>query len=558
MRELKFASLLAVALLVLSFGMVSCSEDDENLFAEESTLTLSQVELTIDNKEQEVPQVTFISNQPTVDAFPNVDWLDVKISGTAVNILADKNEETTDRKGEVVVMAGNAVETITITQSAADLLLEVDPMEVKVPHAGKEILVSVTTNDNTWTVEQPSEDWVVVERFTPELVKIIVKPNEGKESRSVTVFAQSGNITRHINISQQGISGPKFMLPLLKYNASTWEIVNYETQQNNFMVHYTPSVPLFGKYEEKYTFASSSPVFIDVIYTKSIISLVVTDILMRSLDYETIASDELRAYLEDNGFKLDKRTDKGYMGTLLTDESETSVEVITNRPGTGLASGIAFSFKPRQVGHYETFKEFPWDRSVYLKDLAAHPYSKIKQTELDEGGIIEEEIASKDHPEYIEVLAVNASEKLHEETSLYQRNFFMQIDLNKKPEDILLDQFMCIWDNVTLGARKQGNVFLLTDEFKELMREEGFAFYGTDQGGNEWYIQEDENILIIPRGARYTDILNGQEVFSIHYVDPTRLGKNMMSLHGIERQEMLNKLSEQILNRTDELLHRIK
>lgn len=498
------------AMVLLSVFAISCTPKDDS--PEEATLSLSSSSLVLTNAAQDptAPQITVTTNQPKFTVSSNASWLQAEASGTGVKISALANELGKDRKGEVLVFAGGLVEKIVVTQSAADIVLSVSPTDINVARAGREILIAVKTNSEVWNVETEA-DWLKIDKVS-EFVKVEVTPNSAEDTRVGKIIAKAGTKIEEIVITQAGMGGQKFMLPLLEQKVNIYKIFNHEnTQGNYFIKHESNGLSAFGipAKNDFYQFAYSSPVFTTVTYVTDIATNTMYGIQMLSDDPESIGSDELRTFLTNAGFTLEKATEEGYVGERAEEGYTTKVAVVN----TEKECGILFAFEARQTKEYKTFEKFPWDQSPLL-DNPQWPSSKIVESEKAEGHTVVVKTNQK-HPQLTEMIQVTLKESSNQEVPHF-RLYFMNVNEEKGTSTDLTAELLTIWTNFELMAYESNETFILTNEFKELLNKNGFVKYFENEGKVYWYNKE-KKIMVLPGGARFSDVNNAEPVCRMNY-----------------------------------------
>ena len=100
-----------------------------------------------------------------------------------------------------------------------------------------------------------------------------------------------------------------------------------------------------------------------------------------------------------------------------------------------------------------------------------------------------------------------------------------------------------------------GNSWELTSEFLELLESSGFVFYLENQG-SEFYFNAEKELMIVPRGVRFSDVLDGEPVFSMNYFNYVETASvNMLD------KDSRNKIAKELtkrLNRSNSKLNIIK
>lgn len=508
MKKSFFATTLAM--IFVSLLAVACTPKDDQ--PEAATLSLSANTLTFDNKAQNpaAPQITVTTNQAKFRATTtDPSWLKVAEEGNGLKITAMANELGRERVADVLVFAGGLVEKVVVTQSAADVVLEVSPEEQVIPNTGKEFYVSVKSNSDRWEIEAPQVDWIKVQKFTTELVKVVVEANNDEAVREYKLFAKLGNVQKEVSITQVGTGSSTYMLPLLVAKVTNHAIIDHEAKQGNYLMSYSSALPGWGYFDESFQFACGSKVFETVIYQRDVRTNKIKDIVMYSLDNEAVASEGFRTYLIENGFELTAPSENGnYKG----ESAEASFAVVVAIGDATKYSTVQFIPIIKQSKPYPTFKKFPYDMWSRLNKDEWKSADIIKAEEKDGNKI--EKIYDKKYPTLLSLIWVDIKENSDREVPTI-RAYFMDNEEDGTTTD-RASELITIWKDQTVGAWADGTVYYLTDEFKALMEAEGFKFFTKNQGSDLYYL-ESEQLMIVPRGVSFTDVLDGAPVFSINY-----------------------------------------
>ena len=86
-------------------------------------------------------------------------------------------------------------------------------------------------------------------------------------------------------------------------------------------------------------------------------------------------------------------------------------------------------------------------------------------------------------------------------------------------EDNLTSELVAIWDDPHVGVWSPdggGTTWKLTNEFFEIMEDAGFV-YNFENDGHDFYFNAEKELMIVPRGACFFGMLDGEPVFSINY-----------------------------------------
>ncbi|MBR8764163.1 hypothetical protein IX335_001390 [Porphyromonas levii] len=516
MKHFNYLTAFAVTLLLGLFA--SCTPKDTEV--EEATLSLSATAVTIANAGGEAQAITVTTNQAKWNAISNVEWLKTKIAGNALTIVATPNQSGTDRAAEVLVVAGATSEKISVVQSAADIVLEVSPENIVVTNAGETKLISVKSNSATWTldIDEAASAWIKKTVFK-DFIQLDIAPNDGA-ARETKIYAKSGKTQKEITVQQAGMGGNKFALPYLVADAKQYDLISYETKMGSFLLGYSPKtdgVPMFGIPAKgaNYTFATSSEIFPSVFYLFDTDTdrVKVVEYVAKKLDTKGLETEGFVNFLKENGFENAKYDDKSKRINGTHKDSGFTVVVGDSKEKVAIVHFNAP--KPKQDKEYPTFDKFPYDNSSMLGDLQ---YTAKKVEEVETAAKSKKIKFARDdkNPGYdkINIYEVDASKR-----PLHTRYYFF--DNEKKGADGKplnnVEELLVVWDKVNLGAWEyNGGKFFLTKEFIELLEKEGFVFL-KEANGLDFYYNATKKLMVVPRGTRFKEVLDGAPVFAINY-----------------------------------------
>ena len=490
-------SLFSILMLLSVLFVASCSSDDDDFV--EATLEVSTAQVTLSNSSMDqtvaitTNQTKWIATSPAEG-----DWLMLEQQGNNLVVRAMENLLVEERVSYILVMAGGAAEKVMVKQSAADIVLEASPGEINVPNTGGKYFVDITSNSANWTIEKESNvDWVIVKQFAgADIAELTVLKNESGAERTLKLFAKSGSKLEEIIINQAGGGGSsKFLMPLLKHKPTQFDILDYEKENGSYLLSFEAAMPSWGYYEDMYDFAVKSSVFYSTTYEIDVRDGMLKEINMWSVqNAKDILSAEYKEFLEAHGFEIESG-ETGFTG--VNSEKLFAITAITDVDADlGRVTFVRYS---EQDKDYPTFDAFPFDRFAWLNNSAWNSTAIVAEEESDGNTILSQDA------EMIDVLIKEASHPL------YERLFFMENDL--------ATEFITVWNDPNVGAwspDEAGQTWKLTTEFLALMEDAGFVFYMESQG-SDFYFNAEKELMVVPRGVRFTDILDGEPVFSMNY-----------------------------------------
>lgn len=514
MKYFHYLTVFAITLLLGLF--TSCVPKDEA--PEEATLSLSATAVTIANTGGDAQPIIVTTNQTKWNAISNAEWLTSTVTGNTLTIAATPNQGGTDRAAEVLIVAGNTSEKVSVIQSAADVVLEVSPNNIVVTNAGETKLVSVKSNSATWTLEvdEAASAWISKSVFK-DFIQLEIAPNSGA-SRETKLYAKSGAVQKEITIQQAGTNSNPFILPYLVIDAEPYQLISYETSKGSFLLSY--SAPTAGSlFEAKsgavYTFATSSSLFPGAFYLFKYETglLDVVQYVGTKSTAEVVKAGYVD-FLKENGYTDAKYDDTKNLVTGSHSSNRSKVEMSDSKAGKAVVN--FYPPVPQQEATYTTFSRFPYDNSDMLYDVK-YTSVKVKGIEAAANSNLIAEVEDETYPGNVYQLLYELDPSA---APLHTRLYFFENSKNGADGKPLnnVDQLLALWQDANLGAWEfKPGTFYLTNEFKTLMTDEGFVHFKTDADGTDFFYNAAKKLMIVPRGARFAEVLSGQPVFTISY-----------------------------------------
>ncbi|MEZ7705392.1 BACON domain-containing carbohydrate-binding protein, partial [Prevotella melaninogenica] len=171
--------------------LFSCAKEDE---FEMPTLVLSENSIAFDKgvSERNI-SVTTNQNSWIASSPQEGDWLSLVQDGNVLKVKVTENKIGTERTSYVLVNANGASGKIAVTQSAADVTLDVVPNAIYLPQTGGEKTIDITTNSSVYDVTTSEEvSWLKIVKSEEE-IKLIAERNDTYQKREVKLYAKSGS-----------------------------------------------------------------------------------------------------------------------------------------------------------------------------------------------------------------------------------------------------------------------------------------------------------------------------------------------------------------------------
>lgn len=471
--------------------LCSCAKEDE---FEMPTLVLSESSVSFDKGVGErTISVTTNQNSWIASSPQEGDWLSLVQDGNVLKVKVAENKMGTERISHVIVNANGATGKIEVRQSAADVTLDVVPTAIYLPQSGGEKVVDVTTNTSAYDVVL-SEDvtWLKIIKGDEE-IKLVAERNDSYLNREVKLYAKSGNQTREIVVSQSGIQ--RFVLPINPgLPQDVHKIMEYELGRGSYLREYQSAMPAYGL-EEMYTFITPSPIFTLMQYSSAdgITPSQIITVGDGATAVEAVKDKAFAKFLADNGYvRSNSSSDREYVN----DKELLALKVyISEKVGN---QGVNLTFTPvmKQVGDYKTFDRLPY----YPLELLQADNVKLAQVEkYEQDAGSKEEERSFNENKNTEVSQLQYTLKANSDASApYSRIhiFYTTGKDGNSPAKLGSVQIgALLFKDTSLGLWKYGNKWVVTNEFKKKLGDEGFS-YLRSAGNTHYFVRERDHLLI--------------------------------------------------------------
>lgn len=150
-------------------------------------------------------QLKVTTNQESISATSNAtDWCNVTVANSVLTISIEENTTLVQRTATVTVKAGTLTKSITVTQAAANVTLEVEGTKYDAPAEGGTSGIFTVTSNTQWEATVPAEDtWCKVNSATDGFT-ITVEPYKEDKTRTTVVRITAGGRFKEVTVTQQG------------------------------------------------------------------------------------------------------------------------------------------------------------------------------------------------------------------------------------------------------------------------------------------------------------------------------------------------------------------
>ncbi len=459
--------LLKMLTIVGVLFLTSCSSGDEEI-----TLNLSKKVVQF-NKATGEQKITIDTNADNSVAVSSTAWTKASISGNSLIIKVEENQTIYERTADVMVVAGGVVAKLEVKQKGADGTAVVTPEKLELNENGGQIEVEVEANDDNWTAES-DVDWVEVEAVQKKgFLRVNYKANEAEEARSGKITIKVGNSNIEIAVTQSGVL--LYFLPYLEFEGATMKkIKDFEIARGNTIKDDGKGGKDKGKggWIEVNT---SSKVFdkVNYLYVENRLEFIRVDVRDaddKSGDKATLQkyAKGFEKYLLDNGFVTVEELDNTYYN------EEKRVKAILQGSGSYQAS-VRYEYIPKQTESYPTFDSVPVIDNLNW----GMGEQDIETFEANNGGVKNEEQSNSNTDWSDWKFDIdNPTDK----GRTYKRRYI----IGKDSETSIFKTGLLYYEQVLRNyemAYFQTNDgrFVLTNEFKQLMENEGYKYKGNNQ-----------------------------------------------------------------------------
>lgn len=471
--------------------LFSCAKEDE---FEMPTLVLSENSIAFDKGVSE-RNISVTTNQSSwIASSPQEgDWLSLVQDGNVLKVKVTENKMGGERTSYVLVNANGASGKIAVTQSAADVTLDVAPDAIYLPQTGGEKTIDITTNSSVYDVTTSEEvSWLKIVKSEEE-IKLIAERNDTYQKREVKLYAKSGSVIREIIVSQSGIQ--RYLLPINPgVPQDEHKIMDFELGRGSYLREYQAAMPAYGL-EETYTFITPSPIFTLIQYCSSdgVTPSQIITIGDGRKAIDAVKDKAFDKFLTDNGYvRSNSQSDREYTN----DKDLLSLKVYISEKENN--EGVNLTFTPiiKQIGEYKTFNKLPY----YPLELLQKDDVKVAQIEQYEqkAGSKEEERSFNEH-KATEVSQLQYTLKASTDpNAAYGRiHIFYTTDKNGDAPDNLgsVQIGALLFKDTSLGVWKYGSKWVATKEIKKILGDEGFSFLRTS-GNNHFFVRESDHLVI--------------------------------------------------------------
>ncbi len=468
----------------------SCGNDDDD-----TMVTLSEKSLKFTTTGGEKTIAVTADEEWTA---AGTDWIETTKNGENLIVKVRPNNTIYPREGAVTVNAGSAVALLKVTQEGLKGNATITPDKLDIQDKAGKVVIEILANDENWTAVS-DVPWLTV-TAKPQKAELLVEyaKNEEDDIRKGVITVTVGDVDKVINVTQEARFF--YILPYTDLKGGTVELVQkFEENRGG-----TPDAdfwqPAMG-YVGYLTRSEMFPKARYIITQDKGIKLAG----MLAKDAKTMKANlsEFTEFLEKSGFK--KISDAEFYNEKLSIKAEISIDEARDT-----AIVLYKFYKP--AGDQPTFKQFPYPYMEWgvKKD-------KIDTYEADKGNTVNEQFTriggtnqNTGKPYTYDFLAFDADAKDEAQTSMHL--YVVEHDDQEAPG---LSESALLMKNTELAFEKDNDEAVLTKEFKELCKKEGFEYIKAAQGFFFFKNEAKKVVLMIGRPDYGGEI--GQVIHMIIY-----------------------------------------
>lgn len=516
-----------VALFLLSLAACK-SQDSEEL--SELQVSLTSVVFNKDGG-NETLTVSGVKEWSYISNVGESGWLVPTKEGDKLTLTATSNPSGQERKAELIISSRVGVQKVYVVQSASDLVLSFSENELLFPYKAGEKVVQVTTNSDSWTFAPLSEEdkeWItIIGADGAKTVIIRVSENKTYEDRTATLIAKAQNDEQvGLLITQQGVA--KYLLPF-QDKAKTYndlDIINFEQSRGSILQAYQPA-----------SWNSSERKEIDgiaqFITTSDYMPMIV---YQRQLDELKYTSASLLLYIEDDAVQEELKEYEAFLAEnsyeFIENESTRINKIYKNKEVSMAANiqvkqgGAIVTFIPfyPQTEVYPTFTEMPVAREGWM-DMLLNPEYKVQEVfdaEKAAGSVVT--FTNIDNGTGYTKSAGFEYAKSTDPMAPINATYWFNLKVPNNADDSYIQTVveMCIYfSEPTFGIRTAGRRVYVTEEFEQLVIDNGYIYEGTSKDGQTFYyykpINERFERYLYVKKVHYTDINRGDPALMVGY-----------------------------------------
>lgn len=227
------------------------------------SLETDKTELTFDQEGFPKATITITTNQEKWEYTVSDAWILTERNGNELMVRGEDYTGFDTRSGKIFITAGTLKKEISVSQSGAEPILEVDPTALDAPEGGGTYTVKVNTNAVEWTPATDA-DWCTLEKATTgDAFTVTVAKNKVPEERTATINITTNKEGLNAAITlKQAAYTPKDLLPNLEFGSIKLDgLEAFEKERGNKYKSGPSGLDYYN-----HTFTSSKEAYSQIVY----------------------------------------------------------------------------------------------------------------------------------------------------------------------------------------------------------------------------------------------------------------------------------------------------
>ena len=429
--------------------------------------------------------ITVTTNQKEWGAFSNAEWVKTNQANGVLTINIEPNTTVQKRAAEVSVVAQGLLRKIPITQMGVPTEISVSQDRINLLQRGSTTRITVITNNKDWSSET-NASWIQLAHIPGDNILVVsIEENNAPVDRSAKIFLKSGDKVREIEVFQRGLI--HYILPIMIPEATMAEVEELEESRGNSVEH-NASYLNGGSH----TYNIKSPIVLDIKYTFNTKQLI--GATLRTRQASMLLAPEFHQLFIEEGFELkgDNGKERAY-AVRKELPNGTRYEIVANviYEVPGQEPRIEFNFVRRQPGPMPTFDRLPFGYGDLSKNTNLNT---VVAWESTHGGKFSEK-KSGNNFYYFDV-----------NDNIYIGRYYIFNEDGKG-----LANMVCFtYDISKFFYKSNQNTYVPTDEFKALLKKEGFGDpINTEDIFGRFYPYKEKKLLLGVRISQMKEVNGG-------------------------------------------------
>lgn len=410
-----------------------------------------------ESKEQEIEIYT---NETSWEFICQAPWLKIERRNNRLVLWVENNSGLDSRKTHVVVFAGDERKTIQVTQKSRGVYFDFAGSEFRIPYWGETKTLYLKTNIESWEAESDAE-WISIstDLYLGQIV-VSIDENKTKAVRTGRVVLKGSGAEGILTFVQDPIE--QYFLPIFKWgqDSDISEILYAEeARKNELIVVPAPPSPPYQQAQLYYQFKTHSSLFPTVKYqTLNFGTKFIFKAVLVANNKEVFEDQAFQKFMNNQGFQEVSRVSlsDGYRVMYTNSSSSIEAMVMVNR----LSSELIFIPVVKQPRTMQTLDRlYHFDNNLVF--YSSSP-TQVEEYEVKIGGKRDDWWC-----QYLTEQTGVKTELFHSDEPFFSRWYFFRNDK--------LSEVKYMFSTLNVGYYEYGGLYLITDEFKKVLKDNGFV-----------------------------------------------------------------------------------